>query len=200
MPQFGLKGIKCAKYVNTNGVITYTNAQDVGDAMNANIELTFSEARLYAEDALSEFLRMPVSGTISLGVKYIKTSAQKLLFGMQEKSRSVSYTPVGSNATATATVTGLITGGSDEASYVGVAFYAPDMVDNTKKYTCVFIRKALFGPPSMTLQTKGREITFQTPTTTGEFMADDSTGQNIYEVVTVDDENEAKAWITAVLA
>lgn len=200
MPQFGLKGIKCAKYVNTAGVITYTNAQDVGDAMNANIELTFSEARLYAEDALSEFLRMPVSGTISLGVKYIKTSAQKLLFGMQEKSRSVSYTPVGSNATATATVTGLITGGSDEASYVGVAFYAPDMVDNTKKYTCVFIRKALFGPPSMTLQTKGREITFQTPTTTGEFMADDSTGQNIYEVVTVDDENEAKAWITAVLA
>lgn len=199
MPQFDLRHIYCAKYVNTAGTITYTDPQQVGDAMTANLELRYAEGRLYAESTLAEYMKKAVGGTISLGVKYIKTSAQKLLFGMREKSRSITYTPTGSTATATATATSLAIGGSDEGQYVGVAFYAPDMVDGTKKYTCVFIRKALFGPPSMSLQTAGENIQFSTPTTSGEFLADDSTTHELMEVVTVDDENAAIAWVTAVL-
>ena len=200
MPQFDLRHIYCAKYVNTAGTISYTDSQQIGDAMTANLELRFAEGRLYAESTLAEYMKKAVGGTISLGVKYIKTSAQKLLFGMREKSRSITYIPTGSTATATATATSLAIGGSDEGQYVGVAFYAPDMVDGVKKYTCCFIRKALFGPPSMSLQTAGENIQFSTPTTSGEFLADDSTTHELMEVVTVDDENAAIAWVTAVLA
>ena len=76
MPQFDLRHIYCAKYVNTAGTISYTDAQQIGDAMNANIELRYAEGRLYAESTLAEYMRKAVGGTISLGVKYIKSAAR----------------------------------------------------------------------------------------------------------------------------
>ena len=200
MPKYGLKGIYAAKYVNTNGTVTYTDVTKVGDAMQVNLELRNAEGRLYAEDALAEYMRALTGGTISLGVKYIPDAAQKLLFGLHEKTRSVTYTPVGSSSTATTTATSHSIGSSDEGVYVGVAFYAPSLVDSNKKYDCVFIKKAMFGPPSMSIQTKGENITFDTPTTTGEFLASDDASHEFYEVFVADDENEAKAWVQAVFS
>ena len=198
MPQFDLRHIYCAKYVNTEGVISYTDAQQIGDAMTANIELRYAEGRLYAESTLAEYMRKAVGGTISLGVKYIKTAAQQLMFGMKSKSRSITYTPEGGTST-TISVSGLAIGGKDEGVYVGVAFYAPDIVDGVRKYTCVLVKKALFGPPSMSLQTAGENIQFNTPTTSGEFLADDSTGLELLETAVVDDEEAAIAWVAAAL-
>lgn len=198
MPQFDLRHIYCAKYVNTEGVISYTDAQQIGDAMTATIELRYAEGRLYAESTLAEYMRKAVGGTISLGVKYIKSAAQQLMFGMRTKSRSITYTPEGGTST-TISVSGLAIGGKDEGVYVGVAFYAPDMVDGVRKYTCVLVKKALFGPPSMSLQTAGENIQFNTPTTSGEFLADDSTGLELLETAVVDDEQAAIAWVAAAL-
>lgn len=199
MPQFDLRGIYAAKYVNTSGTITYTDKTKVGDAMTANLELRFAEGRLYAESALAEYIRKAVGGTVSIGVKYIPTAAQKLMFGSVDKSRSITYTPTGGSAT-TASVAGLVVNAKTTGKYVGVAFYAPDMVDGVEKYTCVKIAKALFGPPSMSLQTAGENIQFSTPTTSGEFMVDDSSSQDLIEVAICDNEDEAKAWVAAVLA
>lgn len=198
MPQFDLRGIKAAKYVNTAGVITYTDKTKVGDAMTANLKMRFAEGRLYAESTLAEYMRKATGGTISIGVKYILAAAQKLMFGSKDKARSVTYTPEGGSST-TANVTGLVLGAKTNSGYVGIAFYAPDMIDGVEKYTCVFCHKALFGPPSMTLQTAGDTIVFNTPTTSGEFLADDSTAQDMTEVAIVDDEAAAIAWIDAVL-
>lgn len=199
MPQFDLRGIKIAKYVNTNGVISYTDVQSAGDAMRANLELRFAEGRLYAESTLAEFIRKCTGGTISLGVKYIPTAAQQLLFGTKEQSRSITYVN-SSGTTTTATVKSQVTGRKTNGAYVGVAFYAPDMVDGVEKYTCVKIARAMFGQPAMALQTAGESIVFNTPTTTGEFMADNSTDGAMKEVAVCDDENEAIAWVAAVLA
>ena len=199
MPQFGLRSIYAAKYNNNNGVISYSDIQHVGDAISANLELRYAEGRLYAEDMLAEYMRKAVGGTISIGVKYIKQAAQTLLFNSTTKARSITYTPKGTTATATATATSVVIGGEDEGQYVGVAFFAPDMVDGVEKYTCVLVRKALFGPPSMSLQTMGENINFNTPTTSGEFLADDSATHDLFEVAIVDDINMAKAWVQAVL-
>ena len=198
MPQFGLRHIYAAKYVNNNGAISYTDVKHVGDAMQANIELRFAEGRLYAEDALAEYMRKAVGGTISLGVKYIKSDAQPLLFGTRTKNRTITY--MAGTATATATATSIVLGGQDEGNYVGVAFYAPDLVDGVKKYTCVLIKKALFGPPSMSLQTANESISFNTPTTSGEFLADDSATNDLYEIASVDSIEAAEAWVAVVLA
>lgn len=198
MPQFDLRGIKVAKYVNTAGTISYTSAQALGDAMTANLEMRFAEGRLYAESTLAEYMRKATGGTISVGVKYIKTAAQQLLFGSKAKTRSITYQE-GTTQVSTS-VSGLVQSAKDVPAYVGIAFYAPDMIDGTEKYTCVFARKALFGPPSMTLQTAGESIQFNTPTTSGEFLADDSSSQDMLEVAVCDSEAAAIAWVTAVLA
>lgn len=198
MPQFGLRSIYAAKYNNTNGVIGYSDIEHVGDAISANLELRYAEGRLYAEDMLAEYMRKAVGGTISIGVEYIKQAAQQLLFNSKTKARTISYTPTGGTATSI-TATSVVTGGEDEGQYVGVAFFAPDMVDGVEKYTCVLVKKALFGPPSMSLQTMGESITFNTPTTSGEFLADDSATHDLLEVAIVDSIDAAKAWVQTVL-
>lgn len=195
MPQFGLRGIKVAKYVNTNGVISYTNKQEVGKAIQANFELRRAEGRLYAEDGLAEYMASATGGTISLGVAYIKDAAQKLMFGMTEKTRSV--TPTG--ASSSTSVTGLALSAKSEGDYVGLGFYCPALKDSVKVFWCCRITKSLFGPPSMSLQTKGENIVFNTPTTTGEMLMDDSEDALLYESAYVDDEATAKAWVDAAL-
>ena len=195
MAKYDLRYIQCAKYVNTNGTITFTDKQKVGDAMTANIELRVAEGRLYAESALAEYVRKCTGGTISLGVKYIKEAAQKLMFGLSEKSRSI--TPAGGSATS---VTSLVTKRTTVGSYVGISFYTPALYEGVEKFDCIFIGKCMFGEPSETLQTAGDSIQFNTPVTNGEFLADDSADGQIKEAVTVDTEALAKAWCDAVIA
>lgn len=190
MPQFDLRGMKVAQYVNTAGTISYTTPQTIGDAMNVTLEMRFAEGRLYAESVLAEYLRKAIGGTISVGVKYIPNAAQKLMFGSADKTRTV----------GSATVSSLVLSGKSSGKYVGFACYAPDMVDGVEKYTCIFARKCLFGPPGYSLQTANESITFQTPTTSGEFLADDSANKDLLETAVVDTEEQAIAWVTAVLA
>ncbi|MEG1564240.1 MAG: hypothetical protein RR365_11025 [Bacteroides sp.] len=194
MPTFDLRGIKVAKYVNTSGVITYLTPTAMGDAMNVNLELKFAEGRLYAEGTLAEYLKRATGGTISIGVKYIPDAAQKMLYGCEESSRVVG------TGSPTKTITGLKFGAKNKAGYVGVAFYAPDEIDSVDKFTCVFVHKALFGPPAMKLAgVEGNSITFQTPTTTGEFLADDGIGKLFFETGVADTEADAISWVNEVL-
>ena len=179
MPSFDLRGIRAGKYKNTSGVVSYENPTDVGDAMSAQLDLRFAEGRLYAESKLAEYIKLATGGTISLAVKYIKKAAQAMLYGCTTDSSK-------DNVKFSA---------KDVANYVGVGFYAPDKVDGVTKYTCIWVPKALFGPPSMSYQTKGENIQFNTPTTTGEFLADDSEDELLLETEIVDSAAAAVAWI-----
>lgn len=186
MPTFDLRGIKIGKYINTEGTITYDTPISMGDAMSVELNLTAAEGRLYAESRLAEYKKLITGGTASVGVKYITDAAQKLLFGMSENTRNVGTSTSQKSLKATA---------KDIAKYVGMGFYAPDAIDGTDKYTAVFVYKVLFGAPSYVYATKGDSITFQTPTTTGEFLADDSEDKNIMETATLESETDAIAWI-----
>lgn len=186
MPTFDLRGIKIGKYINTEGTITYETPISMGDAMSVELNLTAAEGRLYAESRLAEYKKLITGGTASVGVKYITDAAQKLLFGMSENTRNVGTSASQKSLKATA---------KDIAKYVGMGFYAPDAIDGADKYTAVFVYKVLFGAPSYVYATKGDGITFQTPTTTGEFLADDSEDKNIMETATLESETDAIAWI-----
>lgn len=186
MPTFDLRGIKIGKYTNTDGTITYDTPISMGDAISVELNLTAAEGRLYAESRLAEYKKLITGGTASVGVKYITDAAQKLLFGMSENTRNVGANASQKSLKATA---------KDIAKYVGMGFYAPDAIDGTDKYTAVFVYKVLFGAPGYVYATKGDSITFQTPTTTGEFLADDSEDKNIMEIATLASESDAVAWI-----
>lgn len=189
MPTFDLRGIRVGKYNNTSGAISYSDHVSVGDAMACNLELKFAEGRLYAEGKLAEYLKQAIGGSLSVGTKYIPDAAQSLMYGATEKTRTVN----------TKQIAGLQFSSKDAANYVGVAFYAPDRIDGVQKYTCVFVSKALFGPPAMAFKTKGENIEFQTPTTTGEFLPDDSTGELLIETAVADSMEDAVAWCKLVL-
>lgn len=190
MPMFDFRGIRCGKFTEgADGSVSYTDHCSVGDAMNCQLQLRFAEGRLYAESSLAEYLRKATGGTISIGVKYIPDKAQTLMFGAKAKERTV----------ATKKVTGLVHSAADKGSYVGVAFYAPDMIDGKEKYTCIFVMKARFGLPGWNFATMGESFTFQTPTTTGEFLVKDKRGKELVEVAVCDDEETAIAWTKLVL-
>lgn len=188
MPTFDLRHIKIAEYKNTSGVVSYGTPVSAGDAMNANLEMRYAEGRLYAESTLSEYMRKALGGSISLAVKYIPDDAQTLMYGTQQNSRTIGSTEIKSMKTTA----------KDVSKYVGVAFYAPDMIDGTQKYTCVFVSRAIFGVPSMVYQTLNESITFNTPTTTGEFLANHAETQDLLEVGIADTEEDAAAWCDAV--
>ncbi len=185
MPSFDLRGINVAAYSSTG----YSGKVSAGDAMSCNLELKYAEGRLYAEGKLAEYLKLATGGTCSIAVKYIPEAAQKLMFGFTENSRTVGSAPVKSlKATS-----------DDVGTYVGLAFYAPDKIDGATKYTCVFVPKVSFGAPSYAYATKGDSITFNTPTTTGEFMPDQANGNTVIETAVCDTAEAAIAWCDAVL-
>lgn len=189
MPQFDLRYINVAEYQNTDGAVSYGTRQNFGDAMSVNLELKHAEGRLYAEGKLAEYIKLATGGTISVATKYIPFETQLLLFGAKEHTRTVKSKEIKSIRHTT----------SDVSPYVGLSFYAPDKIDGVNKYTCVFVSKVSFGPPSMSYETKGQNIVFKTPTTTGEFLADDSTDELLIEVAICDTPQEAKAWCDLVL-
>nr|DAH49031.1 MAG TPA: tail tube protein [Caudoviricetes sp.] len=188
MPAFDLRYLQVAEYKKkTTGEGTeYGTPVSMGDAMTAALDMRFAEGRLYAESALAEYMKKATGGTATAGVKYIPLAAQKLMFRAYEQQRTVSGSAVKS----------VTFGKKSTGQYVGWSFYAPDMIDGVEKFTAIFVRKVLFGPPAANYQTLGDNITFQTPTTTGEFLIDDLAG--LLEVATLDTEEEAKAWCDAV--
>ena len=189
MASFDLRYIQCAPYQVTEGEVSYGAKVKVGEAMSADINFAFAEGRLYAEGKLSEYIKELTGGTISIAVKDILEEAQKVMYGVAEKSRTISDSPIN----------GIVYTAKDSASYVGISFYCKDKVDGATKFTCVLAVKALFGPPAMSKATKGQNITFSTPTTTGEFLPADDAEQAVIEVAIVDAEATAIAWCDAVL-
>lgn len=190
MPEFDLRYIHIAKYQNNNGSITYSDKTSIGDAMSVNLSVRRAEGRLYAESSLAEYLSKIIGGTISIAEKYIPDAAQKLAFGARESTRTVNNKQV----------TGLKYGSKDKGSTLGVAFFAPDMIDGEEKCTCVLVNRTRLGLPDKVFQTMGESITFQTPTCSGEFMPAHNGEKDFLEVAVVDDEADAMAWVDAVLS
>lgn len=191
MPKFDLRYIQIAQYVNTSGTISYTGKTTIGDAMGVDLTFKHAEGRVYAEGALAEYIKKLVGGSISIAEKYIPTAAHKLMFGSRDGSRTVQ---------TNVTITGTKLGSNDNPKYVGVSFFAPAMIDGVEKYYCMFIRRALFGPPNMSVKTLGETINFDTPTVTGEFLADNSSNLEIIEDGMATTMAAAKAWCDAVLS
>lgn len=192
---YGLKDIFFGEYgySSSTGKITYANQNVLGRGITATFELKFAEGRLYSSGVLSRFKKIVTGGSISLNVEALTLAVQKSLFAATETS-----TTVGSG-----TVTGIGYSSSTTGRYVGVATYVPADEASGDKYICVFVRKAMFGPPSMSYQTAGESITWNTPTTTGEFLAPDKlTGEAdvpMLEIAEADTEADAIAWCKAQL-
>lgn len=197
MPTIGFRDAFVAAYNYEDGAVTYGAPISAGQPISASLELKFAEGRLYAGDSLAEYVREITGGTVTFGAKYFPAAAQALMFGATSKTRSV--TVVNPDQTEeTVSIGSLVVSTKNSPGYVGFSGFAPDLVDGNSKFTCFFVAKCKFSQPNLTMQTRNDSITFQTPQTTGEFLADDTTGRVLQEVAVVDTEAEAVAWCLAV--
>lgn len=191
MPNFDFKGIRVAKYnfEKEGAVVSYSDHAAMGDAMNCTLTLSFAEGRCYAEGGLAEYMKKATGGTISIGVKYLTDAVQKMMYGAEDNSYQIKEKPVA----------GIRYTEKSTGNYVGCSMYAEDLVDGKHCFTCLFVPRVLFGPPGYVFQTLGQSITFQTPTTSGEFLRTEDATRLLLDVATVDTEEEAVAWTKAVM-
>lgn len=196
MATIGLRGATIARYTNNNGVVTYGTPISGGCARRAELQLQYAEGSLYGCDGEREYMRMAIGGNITFEATFFTPEMQVLAFGATQKMREITYTN-DAGAQVTENVSSVVYASDDEAPYVGFAVYSPDMINREKKWSAIFVACAKFSPPNTTRQTRDNSISFQTPTTTGRFLPDDTTGHVIQETAICDSEAAAKAWCEA---
>ncbi|MBV1758008.1 MAG: phage tail protein [Dethiosulfatibacter sp.] len=130
-----------------NGEETYGTPIPLAKAMKADLSVELAEATLYADDGPAAVVKEFKSGTLSLGVDDIGTSAAEDLTGAKIDDNHV-----------------VISGGEDGGTPVAVGFRAKK---SNGKYRYFWLYRVVFGIPATNLQTKGDSITFSTPTIEG---------------------------------
>jgi phi13 family phage major tail protein len=152
MATIGMDSLFYAKITEdeTTGDETYSTPVVLAKAIKADLSIELAEAILYADDGAAYVIKDFKSGKLSLGVADIGTTVAQDLTGANVDDNGV-----------------LVSSGENEGAVVAVGFRAlkPD-----NRYRYFWLYRVKFAVPSTNLQTKGENITFQTPTIEGTVM------------------------------
>lgn len=135
---------------DANGIETYAVPVLLARAIKADLTVELAESTLYADDGAAYVIKDFKSGNLSLGVDDIGVTAAQDLTGAVVDSNGV-----------------LISSSENEGTPVAIGFRA---LKPNNKYRYFWLYRVKFGVPSTNLQTKGDNITFQTPTIEGTVM------------------------------
>ena len=151
MATIGLDKLYYAKITEgSNGEETYETPIQLAKAIKADLSVELAEAVLYADDGAAEVVKEFKSGKLSLGIDDIGASAAEDLTGAKLDDNKV-----------------LISSSEDGGEPVAIGFRAKKA---NGKYRYFWLFRVKFGVPETNLQTKGDNITFQTPTIEGTVM------------------------------
>ncbi|MDD3369399.1 MAG: major tail protein [Lachnospiraceae bacterium] len=175
MAQYGLSHPFFAKLGATKGV--YTAGFQCGKAISTDITPNFNEASLFADNALSEYVKEFKDADVNLGVDEMPLSAADVIFGhaISTEDNSVTY------------------GSEDSANYVGFGIYVNVMKDGAKTVMAAWLPKCKFTDSAETYTTKGDSITFATPTLSGKALPDEDGNWRYKQGF--DTEAEAITWL-----
>ena len=173
----GLKDLYYAVITMDNGVETYGTPAKMAEAMKANLTVKTAEAKLFADDALSESVKEFVSGDLTLGIKELSPTVVAALLGQ------------------TVDNDGVVWAGDDEAPYVAVGFRAKK---TGGKYKYVWLQRVQFAAPDESYETKGESINFQTPEIKGTIYKAVGTGKWKADYVAEPTDTVAAGWFSAV--
>ena len=175
MAMIGLKYPVVGKYAESGGTVSHTDGMVLAKAIQASISINQYSVTLYADDGLAESEKGFQDGTVDLNVDDLSQEAAKFIFG------------------ATETTKALLFKGDDDVPDVGLGFYAPRKKGGVRSYRAIFFPRVKFGYPNETLDTKGEQVTFGTPTIQGTIQLAE-TGEWKREI-TVADEAKAVTWL-----
>lgn len=178
MKKVGLKHPVCAIYSDATGSATYSNGAVMGKAISAQIAWTKNNTPLYADDVIDEIDQSITGGTVTFGINELTHAIQSLVLGHQINAEGE-----------------LIINENDKAPHVGFGFYGKVVRNGVNKYRALWLKKVQFGEPNDDTNTKGENVTFQTPSIVGQIMIDikgDLKSEKVF-----DTETQAIAWLEA---
>ena len=184
MAMIGLKYPVVGKYAESGGTVSHTAGMVLAKAIQASISINQYSVTLYADDGLAESEKGFQDGTVDLNVDDLSQEAAKFIFGATETAGEVQ---------GDETTKALLFKGDDDVPDVGLGFYAPRKKGGVRSYRAIFFPRVKFGYPNETLDTKGEQVTFGTPTIQGTIQLD-ATGEWKREI-TVADEAKAVTWL-----
>ena len=151
MATIGLDRLYYAKITeDALGEETYGAPKQLAKAIKADLSVELAEAVLYADDGAAEVVKEFKSGKLSLEINDIGATAAEDLTGAKLDDNKV-----------------LISSSEDGGEPVAIGFRAKKA---NGKYRYFWLFRVKFGVPETNLQTKGDNITFQTPTIEGTVM------------------------------
>ncbi len=152
-----------------------------GEAISVNVTPNYNEAKLYSNNRLKEYAKEFKDGSITLGTDHLPVEASKVCFGhdvMDDDSEIIYKT-------------------NDMANYVGVGFFADEMLDGRRRYVATVLYKVKFGEAANEYSTKGENIEFKTPSIDGVIAG---IKNNEWKRVKIfDTESDADKWLRGIL-
>lgn len=148
---------------------TYDKGIVLGKMMSLNLTPNFNEASLYGDDAQAEYEKEFKDLDVSLNTTFLPAEAYQAMFG--------STVTTGTSGKGSAITSNI----GDTAKYGGLGCVITEKENGTAKYWVVWLPKVKFAPPGGTYQTKGENITWNTPTISGKGTADNKGDWKILE-------------------
>lgn len=170
MASIGLKLFKFSP-IDENG--NYTGVSVIGKAIDCKPKVNIAEAKLHADDAVAESIKIPTGGTIDLTTDDVDLATYSKLIGHEyvladkEMVRNV----------------------NDIAPYVGLGYIITAIKNNVLKYEVNIYKKIQFKESLKEGQTKGDSIEFKTQPLSGDIIIPDDGNWAVVKEF----ENEAEA-------
>lgn len=139
-----------------NGTITYSEGKRVGKLMKVDVNPTFENVKVFADDSIAEEINIFKNAAVTLGTNHIPSDCEPVMFGntYDAQKRSAEY------------------GEDDNGQYVGFGSVYCKKIDGKDVYYMEWLHKVKFVLPNESRTTKGETISFNTPSITGTAYAD----------------------------
>ncbi|MBQ3603949.1 MAG: major tail protein [Clostridia bacterium] len=129
---------------------TYSDAVILGKMIKTDVSPKTTEGKLYGDDSIAEDVKEATGADVTLNTTTIPSKAYPILFG----------TTVGEDGTEDYST-------DDNGSYVGYGYVTGEIVNNKSSYKLTWLPKVKFALPPESVETKGENITFTTPSISG---------------------------------
>lgn len=140
------------------GTSTYGTGKVAAKAIKVDMSLNIAESTLYADDTVAESVREFIDGTISFTADDLDQSVRKDWLGNTTETSTV----------GTEQVDVLVSKDGDTPGYFGFGFILSGVKNKTRQYRAIVYTKVQFGEPNESAETKGQNISWQTPTIEGK--------------------------------
>ena len=162
---------------------TYGSGFVVGKAVKANVTVSTTEGKLYADDSLAEYASQISDVSIGFETDDISDNNKCSMFG---------YTKV----TSSGGKSGLKKGALDDDVHGGFGYYKTKVKNGTNFYCATWYYDTIFHETGESSETKGDNVNFQTISCEGKALPIIGFGNNDYcEETTFTTEAEAISWL-----